>query len=214
MKTFATLLALAILPIAVPLTPARLQDSATTRPAEPGWVTGNSGDALAQLVFFAVLEGCYRDGVANSTVDALLMAAPGTETPEIFVYACPICFPALDALRLYRRRQPFFAMKGEPDTFGAGLAAAVKSDLESSSAWTRRAAWGTLFESWIEQRLTNLRLTPVERQAIETGLQYRKKIGTTLLEQYKASDRPLHHGMMKACPSCDGAAEAAKPKER
>src|SRR5688572_9755879 len=50
-----------------------------------------------QLVFFAVLEGLYRDGVTNSDVDLIIPPGDGGRPRfdnEIFVYACPLCHPA------------------------------------------------------------------------------------------------------------------------
>jgi hypothetical protein len=187
------------------------QDPARS-PDDLALLAGNNGDAFAQLVFFAVLEGCYRDGVATSTVDALLTPGADTDLPEIFVYACPLCSPAHDALRLYKRRQPFFGMKGEPDTFGPGLPDAVKRALEAPGAASRRDAWGKQVEKWVEQRLTSLRLTPEERRAMDLGLQLRRKAGMKLLEQYKTSQKPGHYARMKECPSCDGAADAGRVK--
>src|SRR2546429_752891 len=69
----------------------------------------------SQLVFFAVLEGLYRDGVSNDTVD--LIIPPGANgaarfEPEHFVYACPLCHPAFEAFSLYRHRKEIFGFKG------------------------------------------------------------------------------------------------------
>jgi hypothetical protein len=198
----------------VPVTAAgalALRQDAASRPDDLA-LAGNSGDAFAQLVFFAVLEGCYRDGVETSTVDALLTPAPDTDLPEIFVYACPLCSPAHDALRLYKRRQPFYGMKGEPDTFGPGLSDDVKRALEAPGAATRRDAWEKLVEKWVAQRLTSLRLTPDERKGMDLGLQLRRKAGMIFLERYRASQKPGHYARMKQCPSCDGAADAGRVK--
>src|SRR5688572_10638658 len=62
-----------------------------------------------QLIFFAVLEGLYRDGVINGDVDLIIPPGEGGKPAfdqETFVYACPLCHPAFEAFRLYRQRQP------------------------------------------------------------------------------------------------------------
>src|SRR5947207_11898373 len=74
--------------------------SAHTSAARGTWAESRT----SQLVFFAVLEGLYRDGVSNDDVDRII--PPGkngkdTFDPEHFVYACPLCHPAFEAFRLY-----------------------------------------------------------------------------------------------------------------
>src|SRR4029077_3675969 len=96
---------------------------AETTPAHPanrGWPQSRG----SQLVFFAVLEGLYRDGVANSDVDLIIPPGPNGQPrfdPEHFVYACPLCHPAFEAFRLYRQRDDFFGLKAPVNTFGPGL---------------------------------------------------------------------------------------------
>ena len=78
---------------------------------------------LQPMVFFAVLEGLYVDGVSNEAVDVLLRREDrgnGAEQYMHFIYGCPICLPAQDALRVYRQRVPL-SYKGSPDTLGEGL---------------------------------------------------------------------------------------------
>src|SRR6266496_3203022 len=65
----------------------------------------------SQLVFFAVLEGLYRDGLSNETVDLIIPPGEngkGRFEPEHFVYTCPLCHPAYEAFKLYRQREEFY----------------------------------------------------------------------------------------------------------
>ncbi len=81
---------------------------------------GSSG----QLVFFAVLEGLYEDGVSTDDVERILAIDPATKQPqysEHFVGACPLCLPAFDAFQLYRSRPMFYGRKEAIDKFGPGL---------------------------------------------------------------------------------------------
>src|SRR5262245_60918988 len=50
-------------------------------------------DAYSQTVFFAVLEGLYRDGVSTEVVELALAGDPATRQWDLFVYACPLCTP-------------------------------------------------------------------------------------------------------------------------
>src|SRR5215475_5620678 len=73
----------------------------------------------SQLVFFAVLEGLYRDGVTNTDVDLIIPSGDDGKSKfdlEHFVYACPLCHPAYEAFRLYRHRDMFYGFKAPIDT--------------------------------------------------------------------------------------------------
>src|SRR5436190_20481243 len=75
------------------------ENSPTNNPHAPWFQTRAS-----QLVFFAVLEGLYRDGVSNDVVDLIIPSDKNCSSQfdlEHLVYACPICHPAFEALRLY-----------------------------------------------------------------------------------------------------------------
>src|SRR5437660_7208174 len=95
-----------------------LQGAGPPRPnnVHVSWVQSRA----SQLVFFAVLEGPYRDGVSNEVVDSII-PGKGRFDPEHFVYACPICHPAFEAFRLYRQREDFYGLKAPVNTFGPGL---------------------------------------------------------------------------------------------
>ena len=70
-----------------------------------GGAKTESRENCRQMVFFAVLEGLYRDGVSSADVDVFLRKdknEKGIEGYIHFVYGCSICMPALDAFRSYR----------------------------------------------------------------------------------------------------------------
>lgn len=71
-------------------------------PAEPRITV--DGAVFEEEIFLAVLEGLYRDGVQNAAVDAIVAEDPESGHPVNFVYACPICTPAMSAFQAYRAR--------------------------------------------------------------------------------------------------------------
>jgi hypothetical protein len=87
---------------------------AADRPAANHAPTSWPESRASQLLFFAVLEGLYRDGVSNDDVDLII---PPTQSgkprfdPEHFVYACPLCHPAFEAFSLYRKREAFYGLR-------------------------------------------------------------------------------------------------------
>jgi hypothetical protein len=159
--------------------------------------------AVERLVFFSVLEGCYEDGVSNEAVDSILRRDErGYST---FVYGCPICRPTIDALVLYRGRKPFYSLKGEPDTFGTGLAPGEIDALRSDDAPTRFAALQALVGRWVGRRLALLRPTEEERGEWATAIARARKQGMSSVD--------LGTWPTKGCPSCDGALGGCRPAE-
>lgn len=194
-------LALAVLVIG--FTSLTLGIAASPRPDSPKVAWPHS--RATQLVFFAVLEGLYRDGVSNDDVDRII--PPGqhgepTFDREHFVYACPLCHPAFEAFRLYRQRQSFFGLKARIDTFGPGLETTTENQLRSPDAETRRKAIQGLIHRWVGQRLDMMRLSDDERKVITSEIEQGRKIGMGDLKQGSNS--------RTNCPICDGSFGACK----
>jgi hypothetical protein len=156
----------------------------------------------SQLIFFAVLEGLYRDGVHNDEVD--LIIPPGKDGRgkfdlDNFVYACPLCHPAFEAFSQYRRRELFYGLKAQLDTFGPGLDEAVRTQLRSPDAEKRRQAIQGLINRWVARRLEMMRLTDAERADITREMEQGRKQGMNGL-------KPATQGAQSRtnCPICDG----------
>jgi len=161
-------------------------------------------------LFHAVLEGLYHDGVSNAVVDALLVNDAQSGYPVNFVWACPVCMPALNALRVYRARPLFTGEKLPRDTFGKGLAPELERQLTSPDDYERQIALRALIEGWIERRMQMLRLDEHERAEWTAELRRRRDIGTKYLAGYRGSGMSASCAMMKECPSCEGAAGACR----
>jgi hypothetical protein len=164
-----------------------------------------------QLVFFAVLEGLYRDGVKDDDVD--LIIPPGESGKprfdlEHFVYACPLCHPAFEAFRLYRQREYFYGFKARINTLGPGLNQAVRTRLRSQNADERRKVIEELISRWVSQRLEMMRLTAGEREAITREMEQGRKQGMGGLKN--AAQAGQASQSRTNCPICDGSFGACK----
>jgi hypothetical protein len=166
-----------------------------------------------QLVFFAVLEGLYVDGVSTKDVDLILAVDPSTNQPrpeEHFVRACPLCMPAFDAFQLYRTRPRFFERKNNSDTFGIGLDPIVQRKLHNDKRADQLEAIQGLIDKWVRRRLDAMRLSKEERadwaQAIEEG----RKQGMERLRQDQANGGLGQYWGWKRCAICDGTAGACR----
>jgi hypothetical protein len=165
---------------------------------------------ISGLVFFAVLEGLYRDGVPNEAVDSILLCDPESGRYLHFVDGCPLCTPALDALRTYRNRAPFYARKAFRDTFGPGLPPETLERLASEDIHVRLFAIEELVRSWVSRRLEGMRLTPEERGQWSTELALGRKRGMGMLS---SSARLPGRELVNTCAFCDAATGACHETE-
>jgi hypothetical protein len=165
--------------------------------------------AVDQLMFFAVLEGLYTDGVSTEAVNLIVSFDPGTgqaNMHEHFVGGCPLCTPAFDAFILYRSRQQFYGRKDSKDTFGGGLDGSVLKKLQSAKQADRLEAIQGLIDRWVRQRLDSMRLSPEERAEWTRQIEAGREQGMRGLK-----GDPAHAGW-KGCAICDGAAGACKKR--
>ena len=169
-----------------------------------------------KLVFFAVLEGLYEEGVAGEALELILpdpghMLDPAAPEKANFVYACPICMATFDALVLYAARRPFFAQKGTRyNTYGVGLPKETMERLRGKPQERRLAIEG-LVEKWIKKRLANQNLTKEQRATVEKNLVSMRKDGEKMLKTFqgewagKAHPYKKYYTGWKGCSACNGA---------
>ncbi len=163
-----------------------------------------------RTVFFAVLEGLYEDGVSTKDVERIVLVDPALGGAMHFVYGCPLCGPARDALSVYRTRSSWNYKGPRNDTFGAGLDAATRKALASDDFATRRAAVQALIKRWVERRLNLMRVTESERAGYSKAFERMSKKGNAMLAEYRRHGRAGELGKMKGCAVCDGATEGCR----
>jgi len=166
-----------------------------------------------KLIFYAVLEGLFEDGVAGEALELILPDARSMtleDAPEKtnFVYACPICMPTFDALRLYPARLPFYAQKATKyNTYGPGLSEEIMKELRGTP-FQRRDAIEALINKWIQRRLDNLKITDCERDQIEKNLSAMRKKGEEMLKRFQSEKNyngfKKYYENWKKCAACSG----------
>lgn len=187
-----------------------------------------------RLVFFAVLEGAYVDGVRADATARLIERGEEMDWPRWFVYSCPVCMPAFDALRVYGARPGFFGDKLSADTFGPGLSSERRARLFGEDERATRAVVEELVAGWTQRYLARMELSSEERERIEAEFSKMREVGTEHLQQYlKPGSSPLaaageldegtrkwseaarrHYAGWERCPSCEGAQEAGEWRPR
>jgi len=180
-------------------------------PAPPSVPGRDALDSHGQQIFFAVLQGLYRDGVPNDLVDRIIRIDEQTRYPANFVWACPVCMPAYEAFRLYRGR-PAFNDKGQRDTFGPGLPKDQVEKLTAVDQAVSQLAIEELIQGWMDRRMDELRLTADERAEWRMEMEKRRKEGMTYLDMYKDQGLGGSYAGMKTCPVCEGANGACKAR--
>lgn len=163
-------------------------------------------------LFFAVLEGLYVDGVSNEVVDAILERDTESQQPANFVWGCPICMPAYEALRLYRARPQFESYKGLSDTFGPGLDVELTRRVTSPELALSHKAIQELIERWTGRRMQSLRLSDAERATWQHEMEVGRKKGMSMLYSYRDGEKPGRYKDMQACAFCDGANGACEKR--
>jgi hypothetical protein len=172
--------------------------------------------SVTPLVFFAVLEGLYADGVSNEDVDAILAMDPTTKRPrfeEHFVPQCPLCHPAFDAFVVYRSR-PDFSQQWKDghwkNSFGKGLDPKLSKELHSDNKAECLGAIQKVVDTWVRRRLDSMRLSPEEQAAWGKALEDGRTQGMDRLKQLQAGGGANGYADWKGCAICDGAAGACK----
>jgi hypothetical protein len=199
--------AISLLLFCCPLVPRSQEIGPLPEVALPSFRLSLFDEEHERGIFFAVLEGLYEDGVNNEVVDAILAVDPDTGYPANFVWACPICMPALNAANSYRARISFVGKKLHRDTFGAGLEESRRAAILGDDGDRRRAAIQELVEGWIMRRLDRARLTESERADWTRAMEEGRKLGMEYLEAYRSLGGS--YAEMKGCPFCDAGVEAA-----
>jgi hypothetical protein len=186
---------------------ARPREQELAEPS-PGLSTEEIEGTFFSGIFFAILEGLYRDGVSNAAVDAVLALEPTSGLRANFVNGCPICTPALNAFRNYRARLEFEGLKARCSTFGPGLAPDVEARLVGADAGARRQAVEELVGRWIREWLDARRSTEAERAAWAEAMEKGRKLGMSLLQAQR--ERYAAFAGMEECPMCEGGVTGAR----
>ncbi len=148
-------------------------------------------DETYQFIFFATLEGLYRDGVSSADVDSLL-ATKGKDGGYLnFIYTCPICMPVEGAIVTYQLRPRIDHMKIQNSqtaerTFGFGLPKEVSDALRSEKSRIRLKAVNELVSKWISYRMEHSGLTGAQKQDLIEELKKRRKQGMEALRSFAA----------------------------
>lgn len=169
--------------------------------------------AAYQALFFAVLEGAYRDGLSSDDLEIILTRREGRPY-EYFVYGCPLCTPTVAALELYRNRPAtLYGLKNVGSTFGSGLPAEIATGLRGEDAGERLTSIRHLLERWIETYLVSRQMDAGERIVWRNRIDAARQEGDRLLRQYRESGSVSMTAPAFAetgsCAVCSGAGEGA-----
>ena len=172
-----------------------------------------------RFIFYAVLEGCYEDGIATTNVDQILLVNTNVGYVH-FVYACPICTPTIHALEAYRSRPKHFTeLKTRVTTFGPGLSEEQIKKLYSDRLADQLEVINGLMQTWVARRITELRLTDAEKTQLKQNLEKMRKQGMSMLKNFQNGD-PERFKMsafaeVQQCAVCNGACcMKLKPEDR
>lgn len=191
------------------LPPAAPPDKpATPKPAIKDW----KADPACRLVFHAVLQGLYEDGVSDEVVNNIVPPdKKGREKMRrSFVLDCPLCQPAFEAFCAYQAR-PKFSDGSKASTFGKGLPPEVVKGLMSDTVSTRLITLRKPIRTWVERRLISMKLGKEERAKWWKDISTRANEGTSKLRARIATD-PWYKNWSGywGCAACLGSCDACR----
>lgn len=184
------------------------------RPAaeKPPAVTDWKADPACRLVFFAVLQGLYEDGVSDAVVASIVPPdkAGREQMRHSFVLDCPLCQPAYEAFRAYQAR-PRFLGEEKPAALGKGLDEKTVEGLMSKAVSTRLITLRGPMKRWVEARLVAMKLDPAEREKWWADVAARAGQGTTTLRGLIGTD-PAYKAWSGywGCAACLGSEDACR----
>jgi hypothetical protein len=173
-------------------------------------------DPVCKMVFFAVLEGLYEDGVSNEAADNIVGKTKDgkAEIRHTFVFECPLCHPVYEAFRLYQQRPEF---RDSGNAFGKGIDPKLETSLRSTVLRTRQGALQVLVHRWVERRLSQMGLTAEQKQDWARRLEERSKQGDERLRKLRGTD-PWYqlwgYGFCAACRGCTDVCNTLKAPEK
>ena len=203
-----------LLTIALAFSFALQSPALAAQPEAPKKSVQWQNDEMCQFVFFAVLEGLYRDGVQNEIVDAIIGGKVEKKEDKVkthFVFRCELCHATYEAFRAYRNRPAFTDAKGA-STFGKGADLKLLKDLSSKDARTRVYTMGALVRPWIMHRIEQTRKTPAEKTAMKKKFAAYAQDGAKMLDAHKKAKDGfyLDWRFYGSCQACEAAKDLGK----
>ena len=172
-------------------------------------------DPLCQFVFFAILEGLYRDGIQDEVVDLVLGETVDLDdkVKHCFVFKCELCHAAYEAFALYKARPAFKNAEGKT-TFGKGAGEQVIKELKSEDVRTRVYAMGDLIRPWIQHRVKETRMTVEEQKVMAEQFADYAREGAKLLSTFRRNSDTVyvHWNFYGTCQACEAAEDFADLK--
>jgi hypothetical protein len=182
------------------------------KPAAGKVVKDWKADPACRLVFFAVLQGLYEDGVSDEVVNNIVPPdKKGREKMRhSFVLDCPLCQPAFEAFCVYQSR-PRFTDDSKTSTLGKGLPEKTVKGLMSKTLSVRLTTLRTPIRMWVENRLVSMKLDEQERQKWWKDITARVGQGTGTLKHLKGTD-PWYKDWAAywGCAACLGSQDACR----
>lgn len=167
-------------------------------------------DPACRLVFFAVLQGLYEDGVSDEVVNSIVPPdKKGREKMRhSFVLDCPLCQPAYEAFCAYQSR-PRFLEEDKASLLGKGLDAKTVEGLMSKTVETRLKTLREPIKRWVETRLVSMKLDTEERKKWWDEVSARARQGTATLRGLIKTD-PWYKDWLGywGCAACHGSRDA------
>lgn len=177
-------------------------------------------DPVCQMVFFAVLEGLYSQGVSDEVVESIV--GPKCDTSDAdkmrerikrsFVLECPLCQPTFEAFVAYQSR-PRFSDGSNADNFGSGFEQSMKERLLSDRLQTRLEALKVFVQDCVSKKLAHVDMSEEEFADWGGRVMKRAQEGKQQLIGLTRSEESYQQwGIYWGCAACNGSRDAVQEK--
>ncbi len=174
-----------------------------------------------RFIFYAVMEGCYDDGLLSNDVAQILLKNGEAKVTIKYLCSFHLRLPRLHshysrprslsipAIVFWYSMKTTWGCGTRGLTSGPGLSPDLKKQLYSKKAEDRLAAINTLMQRWVSKRMSMLRLSDQERAELQKTLEEMRKKGTDYLKNWEKSG-PSQYDMsafknVHQCAVCNGA---------
>ena len=160
-------------------------------------------DEECRRVFFAVIEGLYRDGISQEIVDLVIGGVEANNLEQAFIFRCKLCHACYEAFAVYQRRPAFNGADGVNTIGKREIPKEVIQSLKTGGRIQFDNAFATIVQPWVKAELHVMLDAGADRTELLQKFVKLAEEGNALIPGY---------GRCQACDAISDVAMAEKKK--
>ena len=160
-------------------------------------------DEECRRVFFAVMEGLYRDGISQEIVDLVIGRVESNNLEQAFIFRCKLCHACFEAFAVYQRRPAFNGAEGKNTIGSREIPKEVIESLRKGGRLEFDNAFATIVQPWVKKELHVMMDSGADRTELLQKFVKLAEEGNALIPGY---------GRCQACDAINDVAMAEQKK--